>query len=103
MNIQKMLKQAQEMQSKLASTQADLANKSVEGSSGGGKVTVTANGASDIPALKIAPPVVAPEDVELLEDLVLAAINDASDKAKELAAAEMGKVTGGMNIPGLGF
>ncbi|MFV0416577.1 MAG: YbaB/EbfC family nucleoid-associated protein [Chthoniobacterales bacterium] len=103
MNIQKMLKQAQEMQSKLASAQTELAGKTVEGSSGGGKITVTANGSSEIQAIKIDPQVVDPEDVEMLEDLILAAIHDAAEKAKELASSEMGKVTGGMNIPGLGL
>jgi len=101
MNIAKMLKQAQQMQEKLASAQSDLAARTVEGSSGGGKVTVTANGAGEILSLKIDPQVVDPSDVELLEDLIMAAIKEAADNAKQLAGEEMGKITGGLNIPGL--
>ena len=106
MNIQKMMKQAQKMQRQMAETQEALAAQTVEASAGGGKVTVTANGASDITSIKIDPAIVDPEDVEFLEDVVLSGIKQASDKAKALAADEMGKVTGGMGggmgIPGLG-
>ncbi len=101
MNIQKMLKQAQQMQAKMAQTQEELSKQTVEASSGGGKVTVTANGSADIVSIKIDPAVVDPEDVELLEDLVLAAIKEATTKAKDLAQSEMGKLTSGLNIPGL--
>ncbi len=101
MNIQKMLQQAQQMQTKLAATQAGLANKTVEASAGGGKITVTANGAGDVLAIKIDPSVVDPQDVEMLEDLVLAGVKQAIENGRALAADEMKKVTGGMNIPGL--
>jgi DNA-binding YbaB/EbfC family protein len=99
MNIQKMMKQAQKMQSQMQEAQAALAEKTVEATAGGGKVTVTATGAGDITGIKIDPAVVDPEDVEILEDLVLSGIHQAAEKAKELAAEEMGKVTGGMGLP----
>jgi DNA-binding YbaB/EbfC family protein len=101
MNIQKMLQQAQQMQSKLASTQAELAKKTVESSVGGGKITVTATGAGDVVSIKIDPSVVDPQDVEMLEDLVLAGVKQAIEDGRKLAADEMKKITGGMNIPGL--
>lgn len=101
MNIQKMLQQAQQMQSKLAETQAELAKKTVESSVGGGKITVTANGAGDVLSIKIDPSVVDPQDVEMLEDLVLAGVKQAIEDGRKLAADEMKKITGGMNIPGL--
>jgi DNA-binding YbaB/EbfC family protein len=104
MNIQKMLKQMQQMQSKMAETQADLAAQSVQASAGGGRVTVTANGAQEITSIKISKEVVDPEDVEVLEDLVLNAVQQALAKSKELAAGEMGKLTGGLGLPpGLGL
>jgi DNA-binding protein, YbaB/EbfC family len=103
MNIQKMLKQAQQMQAKLAETQAELAGKTVEASVGGGKVTVVANGAGDVVSIKIDPQVVDPEDVELLEDLVLSGVKQAIEDAKKMAGDEMGKLTAGLNIPGLPF
>ena len=101
MNIAKMLKQAQQMQSQLAETQAQLAEKTVEASSGGGKVTVTANGAGDVTAIRIDPSIVSADDVDLLEDLVLLAVKQAIGDAKKMASDEMGKITSGMNIPGL--
>jgi len=101
MNIQKMMKQAQRMQDDLAAAQADLATKTLEATAGGGKVTVTASGAGDILKIKIDPSVVDPTDVEVLEDLVLAGVQKAQEEARELAAADMKKITGGMNIPGL--
>lgn len=103
MNIQKMLQQAQQMQSKLAATQAELANKTVEASAGGGKITVTANGAGDVLSIKIDPSVVDPQDVEMLEDLVLVGVKQAIENGRALAADEMKKVTGGMNLPGMPF
>jgi len=103
MNIQKMLQQAQRMQSQLAETQAELAKKTVEASVGGGKVRVTANGAAEVLSIKIDPAVVDPQDVEFLEDLVLTGVKQALDDAKKAAAEEMKKVTGGLNIPGLSF
>ncbi len=101
MNIQKMLKQAQQMQEKMASAQAELGDKTVESSVGGGKVTVVANGAGDVLSIKIDPAVVDPEDCEMLEDLVLSGVQQAIGEAKAMAGEEMGKLTAGMNIPGL--
>jgi len=102
MNIQKMMKQAQQMQAKLAQAQEELADKTVETSVGGGKVQVVANGAGEITSIKIDPAVVDPEDVEMLEDLVLSGVRQAIEEAKEMANSEMGKITGGMNLPGGG-
>lgn len=96
-----MMKQAQRMQDDLAAAQADLATKTLEATAGGGKVTVTASGAGDILKIKIDPSVVDPTDVEVLEDLVLAGVQKAQEEARELAASDMKKITGGMNIPGL--
>lgn len=101
MNIQKMLKEAQRMQQRMADAQADLATRTLEATSGGGKVKVTATGSGDIVSIKIDPQVVDPQDVEFLEDLVLTAVKQALEDAKALAGAEMGKLTGGLNIPGL--
>ncbi len=103
MNIQKMLKQAQEMQGKLAAAQSQLADKTVESTVGGGKVTVVANGAGEVLSIKIDPAVIDPEDPEMLEDLVLAGVRQAIEDAKKMAGDEMGKLTQGMNIPGLPF
>lgn len=102
MNIQKMLQQAQKMQAKLAETQASLSEKTVESSTAGGKIRVTASGAGDVLSIKIDPAVVDPQDVEMLEDLVLVGVKQALEDAREMAAGEMKKVTGGMNIPGMG-
>jgi DNA-binding YbaB/EbfC family protein len=103
MNIQKMMKQAQRMQEQLAAAQADLANKTIEATAGGGKVTVTANGTGDILKIKIDPSVVDPLDVDMLEDLVLAGVQKAQEDAREAASSDMKKITGGMNLPGLSF
>lgn len=103
MNIQKMLQQAQKMQAKLAETQASLSEKTIESSTAGGKIRVTANGSGDVLSIKIDPAVVDPQDVEMLEDLVLVGVKQAIEDAREMAAEEMKKVTGGMNIPGLGL
>jgi DNA-binding YbaB/EbfC family protein len=103
MNIQKMLQQAQRMQAKLAEKQAELSQKTVEASAGGGKVMVTANGAGDVLSIKIDPSVVDPEDVEMLEDLILAGVKQAIEDGRKMAESEMKKVTGGMDIPGMPF
>jgi nucleoid-associated protein EbfC len=103
MNIQKMLQQAQKMQAKLAETQAELAGKIIESSVGGGKITVTANGSGDVLSIKIDPSVVDPQDVEMLEDLVLAGVKQAIEDARKMAEGEMKKATGGLNIPGMPF
>jgi len=101
MNMQKMMKQVQKMQAELARVQEELGTKTVEGSAGGGVVTVIANGHQEIQQIKIDPDVIDPDDVEMLEDLILAAVNDALRKARELSAEEMQRVTGGLNIPGM--
>ncbi len=96
-----MLQQAQKLQAQLLKAQEELANLTVEASSGGGGVTVVMNGQQQIQSVKISPEVVDPEDVEMLEDMVLAAVREASVKAQELAAKQLGGLTGGMKIPGL--
>jgi DNA-binding YbaB/EbfC family protein len=104
MNIQKMMKEAQKMQERLAQAQNDLAAQTLEVSSGGGKVTVTVSGGGDITAIKIAPEVVDPQDVEMLEDLVLSGIREAQDAARKLQSDTMGQVTGGLGgLPGFGI
>ena len=103
MNIQKMLQQAQKMQANLAKTQAELAGKVIEATAGGGKITVTANGGGDILSIKIDPSVVDPQDVEMLEDLVLAGVKQAIEDARAMAEGEMKKATGGMSLPGMPF
>lgn len=96
-----MMKQVAKMQRKMEEVQQELAEKTVEGSAGGGMVIVTANGNQDIISIKIEKEVVNPEDVEMLEELVLSAVNQAKEKAAELQAQSMGALTGGLNIPGL--
>ena len=96
-----MMKQAQQLQSKMMKLQEELADKTVESSSGGGMVKVTANGRQQILSIQVEKEVVDPDDVEMLQDLVLAAVNDALAKAQEMVSSEMGKLTGGLNIPGL--
>ncbi|MES2570200.1 MAG: YbaB/EbfC family nucleoid-associated protein [Verrucomicrobiota bacterium] len=104
MNIQKMMKQAAKMQEQMAQTQAELAQKTVTATAGGGKVTVVANGAGDVISIKINKEVVDPEDVEMLEELVLIGVQKAIEEGKALASNEMGKLTAGMGLPpGLGF
>lgn len=96
-----MMKQAQKMQAQILKIQEEMAEKTVEASSGGGMVTVTANGKQEILSVRIEPEVVDPEDLDMLQDLVVAAVNEALKKAQEMVAEEMAKVTGGMQIPGL--
>ncbi len=96
-----LMKQARQMQDKMAKLQEEMASRTVEATAGGGMVTAKANGAGDIVSIKIEPQVVDPEDVEMLEDLVRAACNEAVRKGRDLMAEEMKKLTGGMNIPGL--
>ena len=97
-----LMRQVQKMQEQMARIQENLASTSLEGTAGGGVVTVTMNGHQQIQAIKIDPAVVDPEDVEMLQDLLLAALNDAQAKVQKLAAEKLGPFTGGMNIPGLG-
>lgn len=96
MNIQKMMKQAAKMQEQLTAT---LAEKTVEVSVGGGKVTVVANGLGDLVSIKIAKEVVDPADVEMLEDLILSGVRQAAEKGKSLAQGEMGRLTAGLGLP----
>jgi len=96
-----MMKQAQKLQSKMMKLQEELAEKTIEASSGGGMVKVVANGKQQIVSIDIEKEVVDPEDVEMLQDLVLAAVNDALAKSQDMVSSEMGKLTGGMNIPGM--
>lgn len=104
MNIAKMMKQAQKMQQDMQSMQAELAQKIVEASVGGGKVTVKANGAGEVLEIHIDPAVVDPEDVEMLEDLVLSGVKQAIEQGKALNDAEMKKLTSGLGLPpGMGF
>ena len=98
MNLNKLMKQAQKMQEQMAKTQAELENKIVEVSAGGGKVKVTANGAGDIVAIKIDKEVVDPNDVEFLEEIVLTAVKQAAEQGKALAQDEMAKLTGGFQL-----
>jgi DNA-binding YbaB/EbfC family protein len=95
------MKQAQAMQQKMMRLQKELEEKEVEATSGGGMVTATVNGKQQVVSLKIEPAVVDPEDTEMLEDLVVAAINEALKKSQEMAQEEMAKITGGLNIPGM--
>ncbi len=95
------MRQAQELQAKLAKAQQELAETTVEASSGGGAVKVTINGQQKIQSVKISPEAINPDDVELLEDLVLTAVNEAIAKSQELATEHLGKLTGGLKIPGL--
>ncbi|HLT57980.1 MAG TPA: YbaB/EbfC family nucleoid-associated protein [Limnochordales bacterium] len=101
MNMAKMMRQVQKMQQEMARVQEELGSKTVEASAGGGMVSVVANGHQEIVSLRIEPEAVDPEDVEMLQDMVLAAVNEALRQARELAAQEMAKVTGGLNLPGL--
>lgn len=100
-NMNQMMKQVKKMQEQMLKAQEELGGQEVEGSAGGGVVTVKANGHKKVVAINIKPEAVDPEDVEMLQDLVLAAVNDALTKAEELANQNMGKFTGGMKIPGL--
>jgi DNA-binding YbaB/EbfC family protein len=99
-NIGDMMKQAQKMQAKMAEVQEKLTTLEVEGSAGGGIVKVTADGEGTIKGITIDSSLLDPQEVEVLEDLLIAAIHDAQTKAKEKAAEEMGKVTGGLKLPG---
>ncbi len=97
----KMMNQLQQMQKKLTQAQDELGKTIIEGSAGGGVVTVKMTGHREIQGITISPDVVDPEDVEMLQDMLMAAIADATKKAEELSSKLMGPLTGGMNIPGL--
>lgn len=100
-NMNKMMKQVQEMQKQMAKAQEELAAQEVEASAGGGMVTVKVTGDLRVTSIKIDPNAVDPDDVEMLEDMVLAAVNEALRSAQELASSKMSGLTGGLNIPGL--
>ena len=100
-NFGNIMKQAKKMQERMARLQEELETKTVDASSGGGMVSVVVNGKFEIISLKIEKDVVSAEDVEMLQDLVMAAVNEGVRKAQEMATAEMSKITGGLNIPGL--
>lgn len=100
-NINDIMKKAQKMQDELEKKRQELADKKVEATSGGGMVKVIANGNEDIVDIKIDQEVVDPEDTEMLEDLILAAVNNAKEKAKELTKEEMGDIAGGLDLPNL--
>ena len=101
MNMNQLMKQAQKMQKEMAEMQEDLANKTLEVSSGGGAVKVTISGEKKILDLVISPDVVDPEDVEMLQDLVMSAVNEAIRQMDEATSSQMSKLTGGLNLPGL--
>ncbi|MBF0111977.1 MAG: YbaB/EbfC family nucleoid-associated protein [Desulfamplus sp.] len=100
-NMGNMMKQAQQLQKKMLKMQEELAAKTVEATAGGGMVKVVANGGQKIESISLEKEVVDPEDIEMLQDLILAAVNDALVKSQEMVSSEMGKLTGGLNIPGL--
>lgn len=100
-NMGQLLKQAQKFQSKMAELQEELNQRTVEASAGGGMVTAVANGKQELLSIAIDPEVVDPSDVDMLQDLILAAVNDALNRAKDMTNEEMGKLTKGMNLPGM--
>jgi len=101
MNMQNMMRQAQQMQQKMQQLQEEVEQREVEATAGGGVVRVVATGKKTIKSIEIKPEAVDPDDVEMLEDLVMAAVNEALGQAEEMMQQEMGKITGGMNLGGL--
>ncbi|WP_282929743.1 YbaB/EbfC family nucleoid-associated protein [Anaerococcus sp. Marseille-Q7828] len=100
-NMNNMMKQVKKMQEQMEKAQQEIEEREFESTSGGGVVSATVNGKKEVLAIKIDPDVIDPEDSEMLEDLIIAAINDAMKKADEYSGETMGKLTGGLNIPGL--
>lgn len=100
-NLGSIMKQAQKIQTQIAKVQEELAQKTIEASAGGGMVTVVVNGKQEIVSIKFEPEVVDVNDVEMLQDLVVASVNEALRKSQEMVSEEMRKITGGLNIPGL--
>ncbi|MEO6456724.1 MAG: YbaB/EbfC family nucleoid-associated protein [Chloroflexia bacterium] len=98
---QRMMKQLQQMQSKMEKAQEDLADETVTATAGGGAVTIEMNGHHEVKAVTLDPDAVSPDDVEMLQDMLLAAYNEALNKAQNLAQEKMGAITGGLNIPGI--
>ncbi|GAB6138950.1 YbaB/EbfC family nucleoid-associated protein [Halanaerobaculum tunisiense] len=101
MDMQKMMKQAQKMQSKMSDMQEELADETLDASAGGGVVTVTVNGNQEVVDIDIDPDAVDPDDAEMLEDLILAATNEAMREMQEMVDQKMGQLTGGMDLPGM--
>ena len=101
MNFQNLMKQAQKLQEKMAKVQEELASKTVEATAGGGMVTAVVNGKSELVSIRIEKDVVNPDDVEMLQDLIVAAVGEGVRRAQEMASAEMARVTGGMTLPGM--
>jgi nucleoid-associated protein EbfC len=102
-NFSTIMKQAKKMQEKMGQLQQELETRTVEAQAGGGMVRVVVNGKFEIVSLKIEKEVVNPEDIEMLQDLITAVVNEGIRKAQEMASAEMAKITGGLNIPGMGL
>lgn len=100
-NMGSLLKQAQQFQAKMAKLQEELGEKTVEASAGGGMVTVVANGRQEVLSIRVDPEVIKPEEAEMLQDLILAAVNDALSRAKSMVNEEMGKLTHGLNLPNI--
>ncbi|MFC1532561.1 YbaB/EbfC family nucleoid-associated protein [Thermodesulfobacteriota bacterium] len=100
-NMGNLMKQAQKFQAKMAKLQEELGERTIEASAGGGMVTVVVNGQQEILSINIDPEVVDPDDLEMLQDLILAAVNDGLTRAKDMVSEEMNKLTGGMNIPNI--
>jgi nucleoid-associated protein EbfC len=101
LNMNKMMKQVQDMQKNMEKVQEEVAQRTVDSSAGGGAVKVVANGKQEIISIEIKPEAIDPEDAEMLQDLILAAVNEAIRKSQDMMSQEMGKLTGGMKIPGL--
>ncbi len=99
--FQDLIRQAQQMQERMAKLQEELGGRTVEATAGGGMVTVVMNGRQEIVSVRIEKEVVSPDDVELLQDLVRGAVNEAVSRSRKMMAEEIGKITGGMNLPGL--
>ncbi len=100
-NMKNMIKQAKKMQEQMAKMQEELQEREIEASAGGGVVNIIMNGKQELKSIKISPEAVDPDDVEMLEDLILAAVNEGVRKSQDMVSAEMSKITGGLNIPGL--
>ncbi len=100
-NMMGLMKQAQKLQSKMAEMQAEVGNRTITAQAGGGMVEAEVNGRLELVRLRIDPEVANPDDVDMLQDLILAAINEALNRAREMMAQEMAKLTGGMQIPGM--
>jgi nucleoid-associated protein EbfC len=101
LNMNKMMKQVQDMQKNMEKVQEEVAQRTVDSSAGGGAVKVIANGKQEIISIEIKPEAIDPEDAEMLQDLIIAAVNEAIRKSQDMMSQEMGKLTGGMKIPGL--